>query len=454
MVSDYLYRVLVASILVSGGFITALAQDSYDYPLKISENNRYLTDQDNRPFFWSGDAAWSLIAQPDSADVNFYLNDRNKKGFTVLLVNLIEHKFCSHAPSNYYNEPPFTGKPFSTPNEDYFAFADFVIGSAAKRGMIVLLCPVYLGYNYSDEGWASEVKAASIQEMKSWGEYLGQRYSRYPNIIWCIGGDADPSPLKDKLIEVVKGIRESDTIHLFTSHNQPEGVPSDLWNGSEWMRINNVYSYDKPIYRLCKKAYEMTPVMPWFMMESAYENEHNSTPQQLRAQAYWPVLCGSMGHIFGNCPIWHYSSVTNYCELVDWKTQLDLPGSVSMDYLQRLFRSRPWNLLVPDFEHKVVVSGYGDWGSENYSTTAITADSSCMIAYIVSDSDVTVNMEAVSGKMVKSWWYNPETGNIISNEEIGTTGLHVFKKPTETDWVLVIDDAAAGYAPPGTQRVF
>ncbi|MCX6642129.1 MAG: DUF4038 domain-containing protein [Candidatus Bathyarchaeota archaeon] len=44
--------------------------------------------------------------------------------------------------------------------------------------------------------------------------------------------------------------------------------------------------------------------MPYYLCEAAYENEHFSTPQELRSQSYQSVLCGSMGHIFGNCPIW------------------------------------------------------------------------------------------------------------------------------------------------------
>jgi len=34
-------------------------------------------------------------------------------------------------------------------------------------------------------------------------------------------GDKNPSPVKDKLLEMVKGIRETDTLHLMTAHNIP-----------------------------------------------------------------------------------------------------------------------------------------------------------------------------------------------------------------------------------------
>jgi hypothetical protein len=134
------YRFLfpVAIILLLQNLTGIFGQVHYTYPLKASADKRYLTDQNGLPFFWSGDAAWSLVVQPDSADVDYYLDDRQRKGFTVLLVNLIEHKFCTHPPANFYSEPPFTGKPFSTPNERYFGFADYVIQAAHQSPK----CPI------------------------------------------------------------------------------------------------------------------------------------------------------------------------------------------------------------------------------------------------------------------------------------------------------------------------
>ena len=53
----------------------------YAFPLKAAAGNRYLVDQSNQPFFWSGDAAWSLIAQLSLKDADLYLDNRSGKGF-------------------------------------------------------------------------------------------------------------------------------------------------------------------------------------------------------------------------------------------------------------------------------------------------------------------------------------------------------------------------------------
>jgi len=133
----------------------------YAYPLKVSTGNRYLVDQSDQPFFWSGDAAWSLIVQLSTSDADLYLENRKDKGFTVIMVSLIEHKFCTHAPANFYGDLPFKGSPFVRSNERYFEHADSVIESAWRHNIMVLLAPLYLGYDCKDEGWCAEVRASA-----------------------------------------------------------------------------------------------------------------------------------------------------------------------------------------------------------------------------------------------------------------------------------------------------
>ena len=378
--------------------------------------------------------------------------DRHDKGFSVILVSLIEHKFCTNAPADFYGELPFKGRAFTNPNGKYFEHADYIIKSAAQKNIIVLLAPLYLGYDCRDEGWCAEVKAASASELYSWGQYLGKRYRDFSNIVWIIGGDTDPSGVKDKVHEMIRGIRENDTLHLFSAHNQPETMAIDPWDGESWLTLNNVYSYDSILYKPCRAAYAVNPPIPYFLCESAYENEHQSTPQQLRAQAYQAILSGAMGHISGNCPIWHFGAVRSWCGLTDWKTELNNAGSVSMDHFQRLFRSRSWHLLTPDFEQSVLTAGFGTWGWKDYVTTAITNDGNTIIAYLPSRRTVTVDLGKISGGKAKCWWYDPSCGKTIYIGVFKTSGYQSFTPATESDWVLVIDNASADMPEPGISK--
>jgi hypothetical protein len=163
------------------------------YPLKLSPDGTYVTDRAGQPFFMNGDTAWSLIAQLSRVNADRYLSDRAATGFNTMLVNLLEHRFANHAPSNRAGEPPFA-RPgdFTAPNLAYFASADWMIARAGERGILVLLNALYLGYDCGNEGWCAEVKASSPAALQKFGRYLGTRYRNVPNIVWVIGGDTDP----------------------------------------------------------------------------------------------------------------------------------------------------------------------------------------------------------------------------------------------------------------------
>ena len=52
--------------------------------LKVSDNHRFLVYEDGKPFFWLGDTAWELFHRLNREDAARYLEDRAKKGFTVI----------------------------------------------------------------------------------------------------------------------------------------------------------------------------------------------------------------------------------------------------------------------------------------------------------------------------------------------------------------------------------
>jgi len=416
----------------------AFAQ-SYSQLLTVDPSKRYLT-QDGKPFLLVGDAAWSLIAQLSDQDADLYLKNRHAMGYTAVLVNLIEHQFATNAPMNIYNQSPFSGAAFSsTPNEAYFAHVDHIINAAYYEGIVVLLAPVYLGYLCGSQGWCVEVKNADTSAMRSWGRYVGQRYAGNPNIIWVIGGDTDPGSVKPKLRAVVNGIKEYDNNHLFTVHDGPEQTLTAAWPGESWININNVYTYSTTQYENCASAYTRNPILPFFLLESAYENEHGSTQQELRAQSYWAMLSGAFGHVFGNCPIWGFDAAAGFCTVSNWKGQINGQGSQNMKHFHDLFYSRNWHRLIPDVTHTAVTAGYGTLGQTSYVTAAYCSDSSSIIAYLPTSRTVTVNTSLVAGDSVAAWWFNPSNGTYT---RVGTFahGSSMFTPPGAGDWVLVIDN--------------
>ena len=420
--------------------VASLGKASAIYPLKVGASKRYLVDQTNTPVLLSVDAGWSLIcggyANLKAADADNYLKTRAAYGFNVVIVNLIEHQFSSNPPANAYGVKPFTGKVFTTPNEAYFKYADSVVNMAAKYGITIMLFPVYSGYQLGSQGWGAEMQSASTSDMLSWGQYVGNRYKNFPNVIWCIGGDANPGSIQSKLQAVLTGIRNTDPNHLITAHNAPESFGITPWAGQ--LDINDVYTYSSTLYSNDKTAYNYSPTMPYFLMEADYENEHGASQQLLRAQAYWTILSGGCGEVFGNNPVWEFNT--------GWQAALTSAGSLSMENLALLFNSRNWYNLVPDFNNTIITNGSGS--STTYATASSASDGSSIIAYLPSSRQITVNTNGLLDATVVAYWYNPSNAAVTQLGSF-TRGTMTVTPPSSGDWVFVADAPSFNFGAPG-----
>jgi len=381
-----------------------------------------------------------------------YLNDRQQHGFNVVLVNLIEHTFAVNAPADIYGDPPFTGTTFTTPNEAYFQHADYLVNGAAQRGMVVMLDPIYLGTQCGSEGWCQQVEAAATSDLQTWGQYVGNRYRNSPNILWVVGGDADPSVypgVSAKLGAFATALNQADGLHPITAANSIAEEAITPWSGAAWLTVNNTYLRFGPyVYQGAITAYNVTPTMPFFEFEGYYENEHSMTPQQLRAQAYWTVLSGGMGYVFGNCPLWGFGApqlASEFCASgASWQTQMDTPGAFGMQYLFQVLFGVAWQNLVPDLNHTTVTAGFGVNGGTDWASTERAADGSLVVSYIPTGNTVTVNMSQLKAP-ASAQWYDPSAGTYtpIAGSPFANTGSQQFAPPGlnatgSTDWVLLL----------------
>jgi hypothetical protein len=317
-----------------------------------------------------------------------------------------------------------------------------------------VLAPVYTGYGCGDQGWAAEMQAASDADMTAWGQYLGQRYASYDNIMWVIGGDADPtacSPsVKSKLQDVVNGILQYDTRHPFTAHNVRDMMGITPWTGASWLNVNTTYT-DGNEYSYARTAYAVTPILPFFLIEAEYENAGPGA-QELRAQTYWTVLSGGFGHVFGNCPLWGFGAsivAGAGCGSNDWRAALSSQGALNMEHFGKLFGARHWASLVPDLTGVVLTSAAGS--GANTATTACAADSSSIIAYLPSRRAVTVSGSCLRDSTMTVWWVDPGNGTATSAGTVSSRSPQSLTPPSggSGDWVLIADSPSFAFPPPG-----
>lgn len=441
------HRALVVTLalaLVGAAALPAAAAPAM--PLKLSGDGRRLVDQNDVPFLVNGDAGWSIIVELTKEEAEQYLEDRRQKGFTLIMVNLIEHQFSSDPPNNAYGDGPFTTPgDYSSPNEAYFAHADWVIAKAEEKGLVVLLTPSYLGYGGGNEGWWQEMLANGETVLRDYGRWLGTRYESFDNIVWLDGGDYSP-PDQTLVHALAEGILETDDRHLHSVHTGPNESAGATYAGTAWLDVGNTYTYDDAVYFYTLQDWNRTPFKPFFMIESHYEeNWIDPPPERIRRQAYWPMFTGAQGHIMGNFPIWYFGS--------GWQDALDSPGALDMARLGALFSSIPFHELVPDQAHDFLTAGYGTYGGTDYVTAALTSDGTLGGAYIPPTGSgsraLTFDLAQMSPDVVIGRWYNPVSGlyTAVDGSPFATGGPVVITTPGsngggDNDWVLLLEDAS------------
>jgi hypothetical protein len=408
------------------------------YPLSVSPDRRRLLDADGRPFLVQGDAAWSLIANLEYADALSYLDDRRAKGFNTLIVNLVEHLYSKNPPRDLAGRAPFvTPGDMSTPSDAYFDAAERVLDACAERGIAVILAPAYIGYRHDRgpgvaphlDGWYDEIVATGPEGCRRYGEYLGRRFARLDNIIWCMGGDWHPEVTRPGLDAIAGGLRSAGVRNLFTGHPHPEFSPIESFAGADWLDLNVTYTYGV-VHRALHADWRRDPPWPFFLVESTYEGEHNASRQQIRRQAYWSVLCGGNGHCMGNHPIWLFWD--------GWQQALDLPASVAMARWGAFFRALPWSELVPDLDYRLVSGGLGEARGLDRVTAAATADRRLGAAYLPVRRPVEVQLNALAGPRIALEWFEPATGRRCSGGLLAAEGTVTLAPPFEEDAMLVL----------------
>jgi hypothetical protein len=417
-------------------------------PLKVSENGRYLVDQKDQPFLVVGDTPWSLIVQPQEEDIDRYLEDRQKRGFNSITVNLIEHKFCTTPPKTRSGLSPFdTPGDFSTPNQHYFDLAYRVVQKASEYGIVVWLAPAYLGYGGGDEGFFREMKAGGQEKLRAYGRFVGRRFRDLPNIIWLLGGDYTPKePDRWTVTALAEAIREEDPQHLMTVHAAPETPAAGVFGAERWLTVNTVYSYEPALFRPVLAEYRRKPARPFVLIESTYEGEHNSTPEQIRRQAYWAMLGGACGQFLGNNPLWHFDGPGLFAAKMTWQQALDAVGSRDTARVGALFSQLPWHHLRPEENHAVVTAGYGEGLAA--AMTARTLDGKLSVTYVPSTGVGTRVLTVAAGQFAGHFvarWFNPTNGGFTQAEGVPPTngGLYRVSTPGDNgtqsnDWVLII----------------
>ena len=427
------------------------------YPVKVSDNHRFLIDQHGKPFIYLGDTAWELFHRLDRDEAELYLKDRAFKKFNVIQAVVLAELSGLDVP-NANGDLPLMGKDPTKPNEAYFQHVDFIVNRADEMGMVVGMLPTWGAW------WKDEQSIFNPESARAYGEFLGKRYKNKP-IIWVLGGDRGiGKPVETAIIRAMaEGLKKSDGgRHLMTFH-PPGGNSSSNWfHGDDWLDFNMAqtgHDYDRDNYARIAEDYHREPTKPCLDGEPGYEdhpagfNKANGymNADDVRKFAYWSLFAGACGHTYGCHDIWQFYQPGREpltAARTPWREALKLPGSGQMQHARALIESRPILKRVPD--QSLIASEIGDRADHVQATRA--DDGSYAFVYAPTGKPVTVDLGKLSGDELDAAWYDPRTGESTPIGKVKREGRREFRPPSQgkgKDWVLVLDDASKGFGRPG-----
>ena len=433
--------------------------------LRVSDDQRYLLDADGKPFFYLGDTAWELFHRLSREEAVLYLENRAKKGFTVIQAVVLAELDGLQTP-NPYGELPLIGLDPTRPNEAYFEHVDFIIDQVARLGLYIGLLPTW-GDKFN-KLWGVGPEVFTVENAATYGEFIGKRYREAP-VIWILGGDRNPADEEDLAITraMVKGLKKGDEgAHLVTYHPQGGASSIDFFNDDPWLDLNLFQSghwsrYFKN-YEFTEAGYNNDRIRPVLDSEPCYEDHPINWRAEngwfdafdSRKRGYWSMLSGACGHTYGNHNIWQMWTQERdpiSAARTPWWQSLDHPGAFQAGYMRNLFESRPWQLLEPS--NALVTRGPNTDGREVMA--ALAKDGSFLFAYTPFGSEFTIEIDKIQGDTVRLWWFNPRIGTSIPMGELKKEKYYQADPPSDekrgNDWVLIIENAALGLPAPGNR---
>ncbi len=431
--------------------------------LKVSENKRYLVDENGDPFFWLGDTGWLLFSKLNREEVEEYLTDRAEKGFNVIQVMALH----SLNATNVYGDSALIGQNVANPlvtvgndfedslQYDFWDNVDYVVEKAASKGIYIGIVPV----------WGSNIRGGNVtkDDAAKYAEWLANRYKNNQNIIWLNGGDVKGSDSLNTWNEMGSIINKVDTNHLITFHPFGRTTSSIWFHNESWLDFNMFQSghrrYDQDDtewgfgqdnWKYVNHDYALKPVKPTIDGEPSYEGIpqglHDTTQpywtaDDVRRYAYWSVFAGAFGFTYGANSVMQYyrpdDEKSSFGAREYWKDGINLPGSEQMQFLKKLMLSRPYLERIPD---QSLIAG--DNGLK-YNYLAATRGNDYAYIYTYTGRNIPVTMGIISGNKVKASWYKPTDGTTIEIDEFENKGTHVFDPPGEptdgNDWVLILN---------------
>jgi hypothetical protein len=417
--------------------------------LKIADDHRHIVTAGGKPFFLLGDTAWELFHRLTREEAELYLRNRADKGFnTILAVALAEYEFDK---PNAYGELPLENNDPAKPRDAYFRHVDWIVDQAASLGLYTAMLPTW-GDKWNKK-WGKGPEIFTPENGAVYCEWLANRYKDKP-IIWILGGDRAVENDNQRTIirAMAAGLKKGDGgKHLISFHPQGDTNSSDFWPDEPWLDIHMFQSGhgQRAIanYDMNAKNLALPALKPTLDGEPCYEDHpvrglmKNGKPTEwfndydARRAAWWSVLSGACGHVYGTHSIWQFHDLTKRKAQTDartpWQQAMDLPGATQVGVMRKFMERLDWTKLLraDDFLPK-------QQKGPNRAMAAVATDGSFALIYLpdARTGSIAPDLKKLSFPRHKLQisGFDPATGQPVSDFKLAD-GLITFTPDAGTE---------------------
>jgi len=429
----------IVSVIFLFLFTASIPTMATVFPLKVSENRRYLEDQQETPFLYHADTGWKVFISLTKEEFKENIQTRKSQSFNTIQVMLM-----LPGQENREGVKPFKDDTdFSTLNKAYFDHVEWALTYAENENMLMAIVPMWI--SCCEDAWGGDDLPMQIngkEKVGQFGEYIGKRYAHHKNVVWILGGDNDPGVNRDELRELALAIKQNAPNQLQTYHAASTHSSTDVWEDETWFDYSMVYTYFRgfnkawnksqpDVYEVSRSEYEKERIMPFILGESTYEGEHDSwgSPLQARKQAWWCILSGGCGHAYGS-PLWAVPR--------NWREIMRYPGAESFRHFHSFFTNLKWYEMEPDFDNRLITAGAGTFAVNDWVTTSIAKDKSFSVSYLPSYRKLKINLSILRGEKFEAVWYNPRNGEYTVINKTLSRQMVELESPDSGDWVLLV----------------
>lgn len=374
--------------------------------LRVSNNKRYLTYDNLKPFLWVGGTAWIAPLRASFEDWKTYIDDRAGKNFSVVQISPASK--WSHDSTDIDGNPPFFGEDLDKWNPAYWDGFDKKVQYANEKGIVVFIVGLMEPVDRYPSAESASVFARNLAARMS-GNFvvLSPSFdSRFMELANTVGNVLNKVTSRH-LITQHPGTPSRSLIHTIADRYYNEdyldfsmcqsGHNGGNRNWCVWQAVHwNVDLFNrgnKPVIN--GEAYYEADTT-----DMSRERKYLGTTRDARQLGYMSFLSGSLGYTYGGLGLWNWeidSVKGSY-----WKKAMQYPGSAHMKYMAEFFNGIDWWKLEP--HHDLILNQQAD--TLSVMTLAKSADHDLLVAYLPATDTIRIDLDDFSFP-VKVTWFDP-----------------------------------------------